>query len=372
MKVLTKNGKPILVDGKMITVDEVTQISDVTINGESIVVDGLAEVPIASGSRPGVVKTSLVMGTGMTSDGAIVTVAATDNDIKTRASQYRPIVPATLEKAVTSVVDIKPGESKQVTFVEPSDIQDIKKTFIATYGVTTYEEIKRYYDLGYTLFAKQIISEVSTFYAVLSYFSGGSFVFTSSFTDYVAYNMSVNTNNVWATSNFRTPYIVVNGLTSVSWNALTDAQKKLSCERLGAIYDSRYKLLSHITIDENVTYVKYENLNCKKVMSVIKNAGDQVSVSWVVNDVSDTSYVASNAVIRHSINTNYTAKTIIDCEDGYINPISFYNNGNRENGSSVYGSTKIMEANTIDSLIIAVYQNTFKAGTAIDLYGIEA
>lgn len=51
MRVLTKDGKPILVDGKMICVDEVTQISDVTVNGESVVnADGVVEIPVASAS----------------------------------------------------------------------------------------------------------------------------------------------------------------------------------------------------------------------------------------------------------------------------------------------------------------------------------
>lgn len=59
MRVLTKDGKPILVDGKMICVDEVTQISDVTVNGASVVnADGVAEIPLGNQKTIGVTRFS--------------------------------------------------------------------------------------------------------------------------------------------------------------------------------------------------------------------------------------------------------------------------------------------------------------------------
>lgn len=47
-----ENGKPLIKNGKMITAP-LSGISDVTINDESIVVDGVAEIPIASQGKPG-------------------------------------------------------------------------------------------------------------------------------------------------------------------------------------------------------------------------------------------------------------------------------------------------------------------------------
>lgn len=128
MKVLTKDGKPILVDGKMICVDEVTQISDVKIKGESVVVDGVVNIPTATWQNLGVIKTAASQGISVNdATGQVFLVKATDAEIEARAHNYHPIVPSSLEKAVTSVVDFQTGESEEVTFVEERDLAEYVK-----------------------------------------------------------------------------------------------------------------------------------------------------------------------------------------------------------------------------------------------------
>lgn len=100
MKVLSKNGKPILVDGKVICVDEVKQIEDVKINGESIVSDGVADIPIANGKR-GVVK---VQGYGMSLVGDVIAVRpAVDNEVIAR-NAFVPLGPNKIDLAVKTAM----------------------------------------------------------------------------------------------------------------------------------------------------------------------------------------------------------------------------------------------------------------------------
>lgn len=70
-------------------------VTDVRINGTSILSDGIANVPVASSSVHGVVKTNSSYGTGMYGNApkAIGLSKATDAEIKDSSNQYKPIVP---------------------------------------------------------------------------------------------------------------------------------------------------------------------------------------------------------------------------------------------------------------------------------------
>ena len=77
-------------------VDDHTPVQDVQINGTSILSDGVANIPRAIGSGDtatlGVVRASAWMGIGV-SDGTIYVNAASDTDIKSAASDFKPVSP---------------------------------------------------------------------------------------------------------------------------------------------------------------------------------------------------------------------------------------------------------------------------------------
>ena len=71
-----------------------TPVDDVQIGGTSILNDGVANVPMASASRLGVVKLNLDYGINKYDNGTAFVNKATDTQIKSGAGQYRPIVPS--------------------------------------------------------------------------------------------------------------------------------------------------------------------------------------------------------------------------------------------------------------------------------------
>lgn len=73
---------------------------DVQINGESIVNDGVANIPIASNTRIGVLKGNNYRGTQATGEGDISIMPATDSEIPAKTQPYHPITPAVLDLAV--------------------------------------------------------------------------------------------------------------------------------------------------------------------------------------------------------------------------------------------------------------------------------
>lgn len=94
-------------DNDLLTKKEIETIVDkkavnIQINGTSIVKNGVANIPLASGSKPGVVMTNsnngIRMG-GADSKYAVIE-CATSGEIDNRAQTYKPIVPYTLDYAV--------------------------------------------------------------------------------------------------------------------------------------------------------------------------------------------------------------------------------------------------------------------------------
>lgn len=74
-------------------------VQDVQVNGTSVLSNGVANVPIASSSYVGVVKTNSTYGTTMQSNGSISTYAATQSDLKAANTSYRPVVPNSIHYA---------------------------------------------------------------------------------------------------------------------------------------------------------------------------------------------------------------------------------------------------------------------------------
>ena len=69
-------------------------LTDVTVDGTSVVTDGVAEIPIASNSVLGVVRSRVGdNGIQILGSGYLGTYVATDNDVKNGIHSYRPIAP---------------------------------------------------------------------------------------------------------------------------------------------------------------------------------------------------------------------------------------------------------------------------------------
>ena len=69
-------------------------VDDVQINGTSIVSSGVANIPLATASAPGVSYPYSNRGLSINADGQISVTRASDNSIKAGSAQYAPIVPS--------------------------------------------------------------------------------------------------------------------------------------------------------------------------------------------------------------------------------------------------------------------------------------
>lgn len=70
-----------------------TPVDDVQINGTSIVENGVAEIPIASATAFGIVKTGTNLGVKITGTGILVSNKASDSEVKYGTHQYNVITP---------------------------------------------------------------------------------------------------------------------------------------------------------------------------------------------------------------------------------------------------------------------------------------
>lgn len=66
-------------------------VQDVQVNGVSVLTDGVANVPVASSSNFGVIKTNVIYGTNVRSDGTLNVSTASANEIKAGTAAYKPI-----------------------------------------------------------------------------------------------------------------------------------------------------------------------------------------------------------------------------------------------------------------------------------------
>ena len=74
-------------------------VSDVQVNGTSVVSQGVANIPIASTSGLGVAKIQESYGIGI-DGGKLYVIRATENDIKAGSGNFKPITPANQGRAV--------------------------------------------------------------------------------------------------------------------------------------------------------------------------------------------------------------------------------------------------------------------------------
>ena len=72
---------------------------DVQINGTSIVENGVANIPVATASKPGVIRAQSTFGNFVSGDN-IYNALATNTEIDAKTSKYKPVVPANLDYAV--------------------------------------------------------------------------------------------------------------------------------------------------------------------------------------------------------------------------------------------------------------------------------
>lgn len=80
------------------------KVSDVKVDGTSIVSSGVADIVRANGSTFGVVKINSPNGIAMSSNGQLYINKATDAEIEGKTNNYKPIVPANLDKAIVEGV----------------------------------------------------------------------------------------------------------------------------------------------------------------------------------------------------------------------------------------------------------------------------
>ena len=81
----------------------ISAVSDVQVNGTTVVTDGVANVPVAGSSVLGVSKFDSGNGVGVTAQGYVYISSASEQLINARTNIYKPIVPANLDYAVRSV-----------------------------------------------------------------------------------------------------------------------------------------------------------------------------------------------------------------------------------------------------------------------------
>lgn len=88
-------------------------VTDVQVNGTSILSNGVANVPVADSNNPGVAKSNSARGVEVNNYGVMQTVKATDAQTKAGADQYKPIVPYNQHQSVFYGLAKAAGNSDQ-------------------------------------------------------------------------------------------------------------------------------------------------------------------------------------------------------------------------------------------------------------------
>lgn len=94
-----------------------SEIPDIQIKGTSIIQEGVANIPVATTSVLGVVKTAPNQGVSAFSSGDLCLISANQSEIGAKTQSYKPIVPKTLDYAVktgitTNTIDLTEDEKK--------------------------------------------------------------------------------------------------------------------------------------------------------------------------------------------------------------------------------------------------------------------
>jgi hypothetical protein len=94
-------------------------VTDVQINGTSIVSGGVADIPLATASSPGLSYPYSNRGLSITADGQISITKASDNSIKAGTAQYAPIVPSNQHGAAFYGLAKAAGDATQAASDNP-------------------------------------------------------------------------------------------------------------------------------------------------------------------------------------------------------------------------------------------------------------
>lgn len=111
------------------------KVDDVQVNGTSVVTGGVANVPIASSSSPGVFKTGSTSGTGLylnPTSGILFTSPADASELKAGTNTNRPVVPSHSHESTFYGLAKAAG----------ADMKDIAGTTVGTYPDTQKEAIQ--------------------------------------------------------------------------------------------------------------------------------------------------------------------------------------------------------------------------------------
>ena len=100
-------------NGFVAAVNSIEGITNVQINGTSIVDNGVANIPQATASTLGVARTNLAYGTGITDDGRLYINSADSTAIKESTGNYKPIVPGKQDESVFYGLAKAAGDSTQ-------------------------------------------------------------------------------------------------------------------------------------------------------------------------------------------------------------------------------------------------------------------
>lgn len=98
-----------------LTQHQTIPVTDVQINGVSIVSSGIADVPVASSNDFGAVKTNTSYGTGVTASGMLYLYKALESNIKAGTTEYRPIVPYNQHQAAFYGLAKAAGDTTQAS-----------------------------------------------------------------------------------------------------------------------------------------------------------------------------------------------------------------------------------------------------------------
>lgn len=120
------------------------KVSDVQVNGTSVVSNGVANIPSATANDPGVIK--IGGGTGINNSGMIYIMKATDNITKEGNNQYYPIVPYNQHRAVfyglAKLAGVDLASGSDTLGVYPANAKSAIQTMLGVeQGVTFVETV---------------------------------------------------------------------------------------------------------------------------------------------------------------------------------------------------------------------------------------
>lgn len=124
-----------------------TPVKDVQVAGNSVLADGVANVPIASEAKEGVIKAPFADGTSgiqFDNDNRPCVFAASEADITARQTSYRPLVPAHMDYAVKAAMcDGKGAAWTSDEQMAARERMGLDKAYEIIKSVTTTEDVNQ-------------------------------------------------------------------------------------------------------------------------------------------------------------------------------------------------------------------------------------